>query len=389
MKTTRATQIRVGLLILVSLTALGGTIFMLGKERRLFEHRVDFEIRFSRTNGLKEGAPVSFSGVTVGSVQSMTFPQDVRQNYIVVRIRVAGAVASRIRRDAVARIRTLGILGDKFIELSGGSAEREPLPPGGLISSINPIDYEALLGEGGDVVQNFIEATSSLKAILRSVEEGKGLLGELLVSDEAGRWGETLNNLRAASASLRNILGSVERGEGVLGQLVRGGDAGRRMVRDLEIGLKQLRRATRSFQEIAEKLERGEGTLGMLIQDPAAGNEILTSLQRSASNLEALTRQIREGGGILQRLVSDRSYAERVLGHLEQTTEDLALITAKIERGDGTIGALINDPELYQEAKGIIANAKGSWLYSLYRFFQNISSSGENQATEGTGAERE
>ncbi len=374
MKPTRATQIRVGLFILLSLTALVGTIFILGKERRFFENRVNFEVRFTRTNGLNEGAPVSLSGVTVGSVESLTFPKDVRQNYIVVRIKVVGDVASRIRRDTVARIRTLGLLGDKFIELSGGSVQSDPLLPGSLISSIEPIDYEDLLGEGGDIVQNFIESTKSLKAILKTVEEGNGLLGELINSDKAGRLVETANNIRSASVSLKNVLRSVDRGEGILGQLIRGGDAGR-MMEDLKIGLNQMRKATHSLQETAEKIERGEGTLGTLIQDPEAGREILDNLQRSASNLEAVTRQFREGRGVLQRLIGDRAYADRVLENLEQTIEDLALITGRIERGEGTIGALVNDPRLYQDAKEILSNVKGNWFYSIYRFFQNLSPS--------------
>jgi len=125
MKTTQAMQVRVGLFILLSLTVLGGTIFMLGKERRLFENRVVYKIHYSRINGLKEGAPVNLSGVTVGSVESLTIPQDLRQKYIEIRIKVAGAVAPRIRTDTVARIRTQGLLGDKFIDLSGGSIHRD------------------------------------------------------------------------------------------------------------------------------------------------------------------------------------------------------------------------------------------------------------------------
>jgi len=121
MKPTLSLQIRVGLLILTSLVIFGAAIFLMGKERRLFETKVPFEIRFSRTIGLREGAPISLAGVTVGSVESLTFAQDIRENTIVVRIRVVGDVAPRIR--------TLGLLGDKFIELSGGSpgAIRSPL----------------------------------------------------------------------------------------------------------------------------------------------------------------------------------------------------------------------------------------------------------------------
>ena len=386
MKATRETQVRVGLLILLSLAVLGGTIFMLGKERRLFENRVNYKIHLSRTNGLTVGAPVSLSGVTVGSVESLTFPQDLRKNFIVVRIKVVGDVASRVRRDTVARIRTHGLLGDKFIELSGGSIQSDPLPPDGLISSVNPIDYEALLGEGGDVIQNFIEVTSSLKNILKTVEEGKGLLGELVASDKAARWVETVDNIRSASASLKNILHSVERGEGIVGKLIRDGDAGR-MMDDLKIGLSQMRKATHSLQEAAGKIERGEGTLGTLIQDPDAGREILNNLRSSASNLEVVTRQFREGEGILQRLISDKAYADRVMWDLEQTTRDLALITGKIARGEGTIGALVNDPEIYQDAKEILSSTKNSTLFSIYRFFQNLFPSAENSSSDGTESE--
>lgn len=378
MKPTPALQIKVGLLILTSLVILGAAIFLMGKERRLFENKVSFEIHFSRTLGLREGAPISLTGVRVGSIESISFPRDPRANYIVVGINVVGEVAPRIRKDMVARIRTQGLLGDKYIELSGGSPQAEPLRPSGLIPSVDPIDYEALLGEGRDVVENFTEAISSLRAILKSVEDGKGLLGQLIASDQQGKWAEAANNLRSASVSLRNIVSAVEKGDGLLGQLVQNREAGETIVEDLGIGLRQLRKATESLHRTAEKLEKGEGTLGTLIQDPDAGREILANLRRSASNLEGVTRQLREGEGILQKLMTDKPYADRLLGDLEKTTRDLADITGKIERGEGTIGALVNDPELYKDAKELVGNAKGSWLFSISRFFRNLFSSGED-----------
>lgn len=384
MKPAPALQIKVGLLIVASLIILSVTIFLMGKERRFFENKVPFEIHFSRTIGLREGAQISLTGVRVGSVESLTFPRNVEENYIVVRVNIVGDVAQRIRKDTIARIRTQGVLGDKFIELSGGSPQSKPLPPGSLISSVDPLDYEALLGESGDIVQSFASVASSLKTILKSAEEGKSLLGQVVAPEHEKKWIDTANNLRSVSASLKNILGSVEKGEGVLGQLVQNKEAGQAMVEDLKVGLRQLRMATESLQKSAQKIEHGEGTLGTLIQDPHAGKEILANLRRSASNLETVTRQLREGGGILQRLIMDKPYADRILGHLDQTTRDIAQITGKIDRGEGTIGALVNDPQLYQEAKDLVGNAKGSWLFSIYRFFRNLGSSREDSATKGT-----
>ncbi|MEK7342037.1 MAG: MlaD family protein [Candidatus Binatota bacterium] len=382
MRPTSALQIKVGLLIVTALILLSVTIFLMGKERRFFENKVAFKIHFSRTIGLREGAPVSLTGVRVGSVDNLTFPQNVQENYIVVQIKVVGDVAPRIRKDTIARIRTQGVLGDKFIELSGGITESDPLPPGSLISSVDPLDYEALLGESGDVVQNLTEAVTSLKTILKSVEEGKGLLGQL-ASDQGGKWAETANNIRSASSSMKNILRSVEKGEGVLGQLVQNKEAGQAVMEDLKVGLHQLRMATESLQKTAQKIEQGEGTLGTLIQDPNAGKEILASLRRSTANLEGVARQLREGGGVLQRLIMDKPYADRVLGHLEKTTRDVAQITGKIDKGEGTIGALVNDRQLYQEAKDLVGDAKGSWLFSIYRFFRNLGPSKQDPPTEG------
>jgi hypothetical protein len=37
---------------------------------------------------------------------------------------------------------------------------------------------------------------------------------------------------------------------------------------------------------------------------------------------------------------------------------------------------LVNDPQLYQEAKGLVGDVKGSWLFSIYRFFRNLGPSG-------------
>ncbi|MGH7829060.1 MAG: MlaD family protein, partial [Candidatus Binatia bacterium] len=353
-----------------------------------FERSVPFEIHFSRTVGLRQGAPVNLIGVTVGSVEELRFPQDIRENYIVVRVKVVGDAARRIRKDTVARIRTQGLLGDKFIDLGGGSSQSDPLPSGALISSIDPIDYEALLGGGGDVIQNFIEATASLKVILKSIEEGEGLLGQLVATEKGAKWDETADNLRSASASLKNILRSVERGEGIVGRLVQDKEGGEKMVEDLRVSLHRLSRATESLQNIGDKIERGEGTLGTLIQDPDAGREILASLRRSTAHLEGAARQLREGDGVLQRLITDKAYADRVLGHLEQTTNDLAQITGKIDRGEGTIGALVNDPELYRDAKDLVGETKGSWLFSIYRFFRGLTPSGKDSAEEEKEGEK-
>jgi phospholipid/cholesterol/gamma-HCH transport system substrate-binding protein len=124
---TARQALRVGVLTAVSLAILAAV-----KARYL--------VQFHHTNGLQVGAPVALTGVVIGTVEEMGFPRDVDAQYIVVHIRVDGDVAPRIRENSVASVRTLGLLGDKYIELSAGTAEAQPLPPGSIIASLDPID---------------------------------------------------------------------------------------------------------------------------------------------------------------------------------------------------------------------------------------------------------
>src|SRR5581483_6968696 len=161
--------VRIGLLVATALVILIVTVMSVGQESRFWERKVQYEIHFTRTGGLQVGAPVSLTGVPIGSVGDMRFPPDPSLNYIQVLVNVRGDVAARIRQDSVASIGTIGLLGDRYIELTAGTPEAASVPPGGLISAIDPVDIEAFLGQGGDIVGNIAEVTSSLKDVFQSI----------------------------------------------------------------------------------------------------------------------------------------------------------------------------------------------------------------------------
>src|SRR3989441_6133291 len=160
---------KIGLLVAIALAILMVTIFSLNQEQPFWERKAQYEVHFSRTGGLQTGAPVSLSGVTIGTVAEMRFPPDPAASYIQVLINVKGDLAPRIREDTVASIRTIGLLGDRYIELSAGAPESPPVPPGGLIASIDPIDIEALAGQGGDIVTNIVERSEEHTSELQSL----------------------------------------------------------------------------------------------------------------------------------------------------------------------------------------------------------------------------
>lgn len=320
-----AKQLRVGVLILAALATVMLALLSVGQEQRFWERRVSYEIHFTRTNGLQVGAPVALTGVTVGSVGSMRFPADPTARFIRVKVSVAGNVAPRVRENSVASIRTLGLLGDKYIEISAGTPDAAPLPPGGVIASIDPIDYEAVLGQSGDIVSNVVELT----------------------------------------ASLRNLLKAMDRGQGLLGALVKNRELGEATLVDFQRTMRNLRETTTSLQAILARIERGEGLLGMLARNTERGREIKEHLARSAANLEEVSRRLARSP--LLRALDDEQYTRRVLANLDRATADLAEVAAKLNRGEGTLGKLLNDPALYHQAESLLGTARKSWALRLYR----------------------
>lgn len=318
-------SVRIGLLVAAALSVLMLTILSLGQEQRFWERKVQYELHFARTNGLQVGAPVSLTGVTIGSVVEMRFPLDPTATYVQVLVNVNSEVTERIRENSTASIRTFGLLGDRYIELSTGSPDAPPVPAGGLIRSVDPTDYEAVLGQSGDIVTNIVEVTAQLK----------------------------------------DVLGTIQRGEGLLGAMVRNREVGEPTLQDLQKTMANVQATTHSLEEIIGRVNRGEGLAGYLTKNTKESERLIANISRAAKALDDVTTRLGRGRGVLFRLAEDQAYAERVLKNLDQTVADLAAVAAKLARGDGTLGKLVNDPALYQDARGLLGRARDSWLLRL------------------------
>ena len=119
--TPGAQTARVGFLVFVALTILVATVMSLGGEQKFWERKIQYEVHFARTNGLQVGAPVSLTGVTIGSVAEMRFPPDPTASYIQVLVNVVGEAAPRIRDNSVATVFDLTPSSSYFCRVGTGA----------------------------------------------------------------------------------------------------------------------------------------------------------------------------------------------------------------------------------------------------------------------------
>jgi phospholipid/cholesterol/gamma-HCH transport system substrate-binding protein len=345
-------EIKVGLLFLSALLVLSVGVFLVGERSHLFSFKNRYFVRFETVSGLSEGNPVQLNGVTVGRVERIVLPERVDEKLLTVWIAVDRRYVDRVRQDSLGRIKTLGLLGDKYVEITSGSPDSTQIPAGGEIPTAPATDVDKLIASGGDVVDNVVAISYSLRIILARMEAGEGILGELTTDNEAGR--RAKEALVATLDSIQQIGSKIERGEGTLAQLINDD----RLVEQLN---RTLKRAETSF----DRLEKGEGALPLLLNDPQTRERLeqtLSSFASLAEDLSTVAEQLGEGDGLFARLVADEDYGRQISQDLKEILHNLQLLSTRLEQGDGTLGQLINDPEAYEALNDIIVGVNESRL---------------------------
>ena len=348
----RALKVGFLLLFAVGLLALG--VFLIGEQSNLFVRKNRYDIYFSTVGGLNTGNPVQLDGVEVGTVKRVVLPTDATSSKIQVTVEVDQRYEDRIREDSVARIKTLGLLGDKFVEVTTGSIDAEPIPPGGVIRAAAPTNVDRLIASGEDVMDNVVQISADLRDILRRMEQGEGLLGELTTESETGR--RMTDAVIETMESVQRVAENIETGDGTLS----------RLIHDRELADRMSGSVAR-VESILTAAEEGEGLLPGLLHDPATREEYdatLAGLRGTIGELEAFAAELREGDGLLPRLFEDEELGDEVTRELREVLDRLNSVTRKLDQGEGTAGKLINDPSVYEAVQDVIVGVEESRLLS-------------------------
>lgn len=291
-------QVRVGVFLIVTLALLAYAVYRVGDLFDVFADRYTIVTLVARADGLLEGAPVTLAGQRVGQVTSIEFlPLDSRREKLSIELSINRDIHEHVRADSYARIRTQGLLGDRFVDIAPGTPGAPIVQPGDTIPGVDPIDMEELL------------ATANT----------------------------TLLALQGLVADLRGITGTLLAGEGTLGRLLIDDALYVRMVG-----------ATSELELLLAEVRTSDGTLGRIIRDPALYEELVGAVAR----IDSLAGLALAGEGTIGRLLRDDSVYEgllRVIGRADTTIAGLGGTLGALTNGEGTLHRLLGDPALYDQ----------------------------------------
>lgn len=134
-------ELGVGIFVLVGMACLTYLAVHLG-ETEIFNRGYRVTATFDSVSGVKEGASVEVAGVEVGRVEGIRVTPDSRASLI---LRLRPWVV--LKDDAIASIRTKGIIGDKFVKLSPGGSENTIPPNGRIRDTESAVEWEELIAK--------------------------------------------------------------------------------------------------------------------------------------------------------------------------------------------------------------------------------------------------
>ncbi len=348
-------QMRIGAFILIGLVVFLAIIYLLGAQARYFERKYALTAEFTEVGGLIEGATVRLAGVQIGRVTKVELPPEPGGK-VQVTLTLARRFADRVRRNSEARIVTQGLLGDKLVEITIGSADAPPLKPGDTIATRNPFEMQEMFSAGAETLAQVNQLAVTLRKTMDrvdrmtdEVEKGKGWLHVLIYEEP-----ESLRRLNALLTSTQQLLAQAQNDESAVGVL---------LSRDSGKSVRSLLAAMDAFGRAAQKPDAGEGLLPTLLYDPQY-KDVARDLQVVTRNFRDVSEKLAHGQGLLGGLLKDDGDATlgQAAADFRVAMANLRVVTDRLKTGEGTMGALLADPTVYENLVQFLEGARRSFL---------------------------
>ncbi len=321
-----ATEVTVGIFVIVVLAAFLTVIVLLTSKSEVFKKTYVLQTVLGDVAGLIEGSDVMLSGITVGYVKKMEFIEVEGKPKVRIEFSVTAEAARRIPKDSKVTLKTMGLLGKKYMSIIPGDFSSGTVQDGDVLVGVEPVEITQALSELGGVVDNIVEAAQAMRNLLMSLQ-GKG----------------PKTDLADTIASLKRIVERVENGPGALHALIY--DPKREMI------VADLSSTAQNLRLITEQIRAGGGTLHELIYG-TEGEQLVQNLASASKALEGIVRSVREEKGLLHQLIYEEERGE-MISNLTEASRNLKEISEMIKNGEGTVGALIADPTVYEDLKKI------------------------------------
>lgn len=290
----------VGLFILIGTSFFVAVILLLGNINQTFKTKMEVFTEFENVNGLKKGDNIWFSGVKIGTINEVEI---LDHSKVLVTLNIDIETRQFIKKDALAKVASDGLLGNRIIEIVGGSAETPAVEKGDTLGVYVSTSTEEVVDMLQQNNKNLLTITSDLKIVTNQLAQGEGSLGMLLhdktLYNNLNRASYSLNSALGEAKSLLDELNTITENMNKEGTLVNKLTSDTLLFDAISASVLKMNGVADTASIFIDQLHSAAqdttSTIGLLLQDGTSGKEVgeiiknlESSSQKLDENLEAL-----------------------------------------------------------------------------------------------------
>jgi phospholipid/cholesterol/gamma-HCH transport system substrate-binding protein len=335
----KSIEVKVGVLILISVGILAAFILVMGGLN--FEKTYEIFVDFDNPGGLQTGAPVRIAGVKVGKVKSMAFmggivdPKTNRRTLVRVDLAIEHRVKEAIHEDADFYVTTQGVLGEQFLAIEPGSPSKPVLKEGSIVKGIDPPRLDLFLAKAYELLDTTMTGLRNNRELISDIAVNTaGLLKNLnvVLVENRERINRTMQNLESLTAEA-NALAHAARGR--------------------YVDNPKILHTIDNIERITTDIQRDSGPM---LKDAKEG---IANLNRASATIGAPEEQAK-----LKKALED---VAQLAAHANAAASDAQSIVAHIKKGEGSVGAFVMDEEVYDNVQEMVRDLKHNPWKFLWR----------------------
>lgn len=306
---------------------------MSGSSGGLFARKLVLRSYFTNAAGLKNGAPVTLEGVTIGNVIRIRVVPDRNPTPVEVTMRVGYEYAPLLHVDSTTAIAQAGVLGDSYVDIDSTRASGPAPTNNAELKATQSPTIQSVISSSQVSIDQISTLLNKLSVLIDTLNSTKGTVGEL-INDHA-----FYTKISHITSNLENITTAISQGNGTIGKLVND-----------DTLYNNANSAIDKLNNITAALDQGKGTAGKLLHDDSLYN----NLNSTVANLNQLTAEINAGKGSLGKLAKDPAFAQK----LDDTVTRLDNLLTGLDQGKGTLGQLVQNRSLYDHTDQTMDQAR-------------------------------
>lgn len=221
----RSNLVKVGIFVSALCVVLMVMVVAIGKESSMFSPKASIRAQVLNAQNLKVGSSVELRGLRIGHVEEI---QITGYQEVEIILTITSEHLRWIRQDSKVAISNAGLVGDKYLEIIGGSAEGGDFDPAKHVLSAEPaFDFKAMANKGGSIADKTDRVLEKVEGMLTAIDPQKlatAVDGLAKTAENLGRstkpLAESSNKLNTAIGRLDSVLTQVQKGPGTAHSLV-------------------------------------------------------------------------------------------------------------------------------------------------------------------------